>query len=353
MFAENNLFRDTLLFVGTGQCGGNIAKNFYELGYFAYFINSSLEDLNTLNVSRDLLFHIPTATGCSKNIKKAKEYGKLYHDRIISQITTKFSNIKYAFFCFSAGGGTGNGMSPILMQSLKNKMSDIKIGALVALPGKDDSLQAKHNAIQCVKTLSDLLDAGTLKNIYFLNNDAGDIMEVNQNATNRLARLFSITTENYRGLIDNSEIENVFSIPGCVNVCDIVVNDTNKQLDNLQNENIQLYPDKFICHSPKGCVKLVYSIRDENCFAKNEIQELYGVPVDFFKGYTDDFSIAYAFGMQLPYNKLQELETELLNDKNKIHSNSKFSYKLSEDIAGLETQSYDIDNTIDVLESLF
>lgn len=308
--------RDRNMFIGTGQCGGNIAREFDKLGYQAYYINSNLADLRTLGVSSDKTFHIPSAEGCNKDVQKAKEYAKLYYDQIIEILNTKYSQFKNKFFCFSLGGGTGGGISPVLIQAIATANPDANVGAIVALPDESDSVKAKENALRCLQSLSSLLDIGTLKNVYLLDNSAGDILEINADIAERLTRLFNVTKPNIRGIVDTSEIENLLSISGCVNIFDIIEGES----------NLTLSQDKFLTKSGEGCQKILYSLKDDAHLIQSELEEITGKPIDYFKGYCEDSenSIAFSFGMQMPKAKLATFERNYKEELESSRTEGKF-----------------------------
>lgn len=338
--------RDRNMFIGTGQCGGNIAKEFDNLGYQTFYINSNLGDLKTLGVSADKTFHIPSAEGCNKDVQKAKEYAKLYYDQIIEILNTKYSQFKNKFFCFSLGGGTGGGISPVLIQALATANPTANVGAIIALPDSNDSIQAKENALRCIQSLSALLDIGTLKNVYLLDNNAGDILEVNSDIADRLTRLFNVSKPHVRGTIDTSEIENLLGISGCVNVFDII-----------EGENqLTLSQDKFITKSGKGSTKILYSLRDDAHLVKAELEEITGKPKDYFKGYCDDSetSIAFAFGMPIPKARLANFEREFKEELDASTTENKFgiSFDLKSPKSKEEVVEVKPDNA-SVLASLF
>lgn len=65
------MLKDKVVFVGVGQAGGNIAKEFDSLGYKTFFINTSVEDLKVINVPDEQKYHIPYTSGCAKDRDKA------------------------------------------------------------------------------------------------------------------------------------------------------------------------------------------------------------------------------------------------------------------------------------------
>lgn len=344
MAVNKIMMRDKVMFLGVGQCGGNIAKQFYDAQYNSYFVNSNLGDLQTLGVPTRNTFHIPSADGCNKDVAKAKEYGKLYYNQIIQTIHTQFSLYKNLFVTFSAGGGTGSGLAPILIQAIATSNPSLNVGAIIVLPDKGDSIQAKENALRCIEIVGRLLEAGTLKNVYILDNNSGDMFAVNAIIFQRLTRFLDVTNNDVRGIVDVSEIENLMSISGCVNVLDM----------EATEEGLRLTSEKCICKSPKGVAKILYSIQEDTHFVRDNVEDITGKPRDYFKGYCSQEypSSVYAFGMKLPKSRLGNLEREYKEETEASRVDDSFgvSFDLS---SGQQATPKAPVNQTNILESLF
>ncbi len=81
--------RDEILFIGIGQAGGNICQLFENKKYNTLCINSSPQDLDTLNVKHKYL--ITNGDGCSKDRDFAKRLIKADFaniDALITQYST-------------------------------------------------------------------------------------------------------------------------------------------------------------------------------------------------------------------------------------------------------------------------
>ena len=319
--------KDLIMFTGVGQCGGNIAKLFFDAGYGGYFVNTSQDDLISLNVMKDMTFH--AGKGCAKVIAKALEYANAYKERIISVRYERFAQYIYNMYCLGGGGGTGCGMTPELIREEKRQNPNAVIGAIVALPASTDSKTAKQNAMHLIEQLSELLDEGLIANLYVLDNNKGSIFEVNEHIFQRLTQLFQITNSNVKGIVDTSEIENVLRIIGCVNIADL----------KPQGNTFVLSPDGFIPKSTRGCERIVYSVSDDNMFCQEHIEEVFGKPDDFFKGYSGTSnSTVFAFGMQLPKEHLIALQQEVVEEQRSAKPKAKFGFKFSSGLADVNTQ---------------
>lgn len=110
------MLKNDILFVGVGQCGGNITQELEKLNFNSYYVNSSLEDLDTIDTDISNKYHIPKTKGMAKDRQYALEV--LGSNDNLPNITNKiyenFSNCRIVYFVLSLGGGTGGTMGGIL-----------------------------------------------------------------------------------------------------------------------------------------------------------------------------------------------------------------------------------------------
>ena len=108
--------KNKIAFVAVGQAGGNIGQLFEDRGFNVLYINTSQEDLDTLEHAK-YKYHIPGGEGCNKNRRKAKQLVIDDFDRIAAEIETKIK-ADLTFVIFASGGGTGSGAGPMLIDLL-------------------------------------------------------------------------------------------------------------------------------------------------------------------------------------------------------------------------------------------
>ena len=125
-------------FIAVGQAGGNVGSLFEAAGHTVLYINTSQEDLDTLE-SVQHKYHIDGAEGSANDRNRSKELIISNWDEIEFWINEIIKE-KYIFVIFSAAGGTGSGVSPMLMEYLICNEPDRYIGAITILPDKTESL---------------------------------------------------------------------------------------------------------------------------------------------------------------------------------------------------------------------
>lgn len=214
--------KDKICFVCIGQAGGNIGELLAEKGYNVLAINTSKEDLNTLKIIPHR-YHVQDGIGCSKDRKEAKRV----LDRSITDIVDQIDNYcsEEIIYCiFSAGGGTGSGFSPDLIDALigmyvtPDGYATKKIGAITILPADSESPQARMNAYQCLEELSELEEY--MCNLFILdNNKASNLKTLNTQFVDMFSTALDVPDKHKSssGNVDTAEMIRMITTPGvCV-----------------------------------------------------------------------------------------------------------------------------------------
>lgn len=284
------MLKSKVLFVGIGQCGGNVALEFKKKGYTALFVNTSIDDLMTLPVERESIYHIPMTRGCGKNREQAKEYIRGGYERIQNLLLTEYPQFRYVYFCHSVAGGTGGGMTPVLINILARNMPGISFGAISILPYDKESLKVKHNAIMCIKELTKVK---LLKNVLLVQNEGKSKEDVNRDIAVIVDRFLTMSSPDTRGIIDLAEVEMLMNTSGFVQVINV---------DNGMGTE-----ESLLATSPMGCTYAAYILKEDTDFIQEEIEGRYGRPLDYFKGYTAAESFVMLFGLKVPRNATERL----------------------------------------------
>jgi len=197
-------------FVCVGQMGGNLGAEFDKEGYTCAFINSSDEDLSTLEVKYK--YHIPNASGCNHDREKGKMLVEEHYESMGEEILSKMRGKELVFFIFSGGGGTGSGVSPMLMEYTSQTLG-IPVGAIIAMPSVHEAPRAHRNTRQAYIEMTEYVT--NLAAVFSIDNDKGDIIKLNQ----RFAFLFNELMRvplyrDVRGNMDNAEILDMLSTRG-------------------------------------------------------------------------------------------------------------------------------------------
>ena len=95
--------------IGSGQCGGRIAKSFYDLGYKKTIaINTAITDLNPLDIPEDQKLKIGEE-GSGKNMTRGEKATKEAYQSIFDKMKDTFGKVDKIVVSVGFGGGTGAG----------------------------------------------------------------------------------------------------------------------------------------------------------------------------------------------------------------------------------------------------
>ena len=102
--------------IGSGQCGGRLAKSFFDIGYKkAIAINTAMADLKPLELPETNKIRIGSLEGSGKSMVKGGEAAEESAQSIFDKMKSVFGNVDKIIICAGFGGGTGAGSLPILI----------------------------------------------------------------------------------------------------------------------------------------------------------------------------------------------------------------------------------------------
>lgn len=316
--------KERMLFVCIGQGGGNIGQLFENKGYNCLFINTAYDDLKTLDGKHKL--HITGTFGCNRDRKKALKYLKEGYNAIVNAIESRFPQQDLIYLVFTAGGGTGSGLSPALLQLLARENSDKTYGAITVLPGMSESIKAQMNAIE---TFKDLSRVDNLRNLIVLdNNNLNDKMvsklDLNERFVSIFNLLMNISIPDERGVIDFSELETLITCKGsmylsvtprghCIGSQNGHQNIDSEKITSLSEDIINISDTNVFTPFETGtCEYLAISQGGQVDESKmkveiDELKKLVGTPIDTFIGYNDSVNFTIMAGMPHPTQRIRQI----------------------------------------------
>lgn len=303
--------KERILLVCDGQGAGNIGAELTNKGFISYFINTSIVDLNTLSDIKDeYKYHLPTATGCNKDRKKAMQYAYDYHKHISNIIDKKFATQDIVYFIFTMGGGTGSGISPLLIDYMSRKNPDKHYGAIVILPSNAEPILALSNAVDAY---NELIKIPNLKNIFMLDNNYGNKFTLNSKFVSMFDQLMCLSTPDKRGVIDEAELEHLISCKGYVlmSYIDLVSIDNRNYKDCLQES-------KIFAPTMKGCKYIALYTKDE--LSPDMLENIVGIPRDTYVGYNGKVNFMVATGMKIEEERIR-IMADICECKENIRQN--------------------------------
>ena len=143
--------------IGSGQCGGRLAKSFFDIGYKkALAINTAEADLIPLELPKNQKMLIGDFQGSGKSMIRGAQAASNSSQRILDMMRLIFGNVKKIIISVGFGGGTGAGSLSILIDLAAKYLEDIGISnphknviVVAALPTIGElktPITAKNNA---------------------------------------------------------------------------------------------------------------------------------------------------------------------------------------------------------------
>ena len=144
-------------FIGLGAAGGNMVDEASMKGYPAVAINYSQKDLDSLEHVEHQL-KLLGSEGAGKNRDEAIRLMGRNWEQTVAFVKEHLSSpsIEVIFVCFAAGGGSGSGVAPLLLDLLLSEMDEKTFVAVPILPEQSEAMVAQMNAILASEELSKL-----------------------------------------------------------------------------------------------------------------------------------------------------------------------------------------------------
>ena len=302
--------KESIGFIAIGQGGGNIGSLFEENGYNVLFMNTSGEDLETLKTSK-FKHHIKNGEGCNKDRYKAK--GLIIEDfeAISNQINDKMQE-EYIYVIFSAGGGTGSGASPMLIDLLIQNTQK-KIGAITILPDRKEPIKTFINAYECFQELEGIEN---MCSTFILDNSKADKLSINKNFVNLFNAFIEMPMyKSIRGNIDKAEIKEMLNTRGAT-----IINKIGKNTSST-SRLIQSFTDNIFAPIETDRVIKYIGISASTKIDMDSIVKEIGTCLDIFQSTNPTHTVCTLCGLSLPYTTLSEIKEKVGSHKDNITKN--------------------------------
>ncbi|MED3792352.1 cell division protein FtsZ [Niallia alba] len=222
-------------FIGLGAGGSNIADEAAKKGYDAIAINYSKSDLDSLvNIKPEHRHYLIGSEGVGKERETARTLLKNNYESVIDFVKKHLSksSVEVIVVSFSAGGGSGSGLSTILLEILSQQMPTKVFVASPILPSKSEVLINQINTLSLLEELSQI-DVCTIP----IDNET----VITRNGFLSKSKLFQITNSKFiqqldelveytdkqskNGILDKKDLKQLFSIKGIAVISKVKVLD--------------------------------------------------------------------------------------------------------------------------------
>jgi uncharacterized protein (DUF779 family) len=254
-----------------------------------------MEDLSTLAGSKHT-YHITGGEGANHDRNKAKKLVIDDYDKIAGQIDSVIGT-EMIYVIFSAGGGTGSGAGPMLIDLILGD-KDVAVGAVTVLPERAESVQSNLNAYECIKELTAIEG---MASVFFLDNETDDKFMINEAFAEAFDAAMRIpeTYTSARGNVDGAELMACLKCGGAAQIYNASTSDVAEVIEMYDSGDIYAETDA------KGLKYALY-IGDES-FNLSELYKVAGTPLDEFRGYDDNACIVLLAGMAYPAERFDSI----------------------------------------------
>lgn len=297
------MFKNSILNISFGQGAGNIGQLMEQQGILNLAINTSKQDLDTLNVKHKYL--IKNGQGCGKDRSKSKKLVINDFENILSVINNILDSntaIKHIFVGFTMGGGSGSGGGPMLAKLIANEYSNVNVCVYAVIPSKSEPFKAQYNACECYRELIKIENLGSM---FFLdNNKHENKFIINRYFVDDLMAFLKIPDED-KSSKGNIDIEEMNTILSCNLMINISVTDEN---------NHKVKPSILVDTECDGFVKYIALSNAKQNLLK-DIQASVGYPLDAFYTFNNrKINVIVLAGLSLPSSSMNEI-FDLVNQR--------------------------------------
>lgn len=266
-----------MLLIGNGKTGNKLVNEMIKKDsrYTGLFVNTAYNDMAKLEkFSDDNAFLFPSANGSGKNRNIAKEYVKGQIKSLVDTIASYPLHDTIVIFT-SADGGTGSGVTPMLIQLLhktfmmKDLNRSINLVAVIPDCNNEDKVSFE-NTIEFWNEIVAIKDE-CLNDIKLVDNSKGQTYaEINERVTDELNRAYSMNGEHDEGDIDDADAKkfNIEKGFGLVLPLDNKFRYAKEAIDSALDNSIFAIPNSYECnYLGISLVEGDFKINDvRNCF---------------------------------------------------------------------------------------
>ncbi|WEG18524.1 hypothetical protein PQ478_08580 [Alkalihalophilus pseudofirmus] len=288
-------------FIGLGQAGSSICNIASKMNFPSVAINYSEKDLlSCVNIEEENKLCLIGSEGVGKDRQQAIKLMNTNWERVTSFIEEKFSHpsIEIIFIVYSTGGGSGSGISSLVIDLLQNKMNKVFVACPI-LPSLNEVATSQLNTIEAMSDLSGL-DIAVLS----IDNEKGNATDkgetyqkINYRFINQLNQLLHYTEqESTISNLDKRDLLTLFSTQGLINISELNLVDLNHSV--VENEKwvnqalIKSWDDQiYITPEKKRLIRMGLIVDCHSSVLKSlELQQLYnqfesGEPLALYEGY--------------------------------------------------------------------
>jgi cell division GTPase FtsZ len=322
--------------LGVGQAGGNIAEIASTMGFQTALINTNQRD-GLVNTKVDRKYFVPGFNGAGQDRSIGLRAVNENYREIIDFVQRSFKNIKLLFVAFSTDGGTGSGMSPLLIDLLLDQLPGVNIGAIAIVPDRNVIAGNRINATECIEEISKI---DSLSSLFLVDNDQMRklnpqsskhqiYLSSNHQVMEAIHTVLQVTKKSsFYGNFDETDLMNILGTRGVTLISSATITDV-KTTSEVSSKIQQSWANSIFCPvESTGVIRagLIYEGPEKMAKLINvpSIFERVGEPLELFEGTyiseSDPTITTILAGMPFPTRRLLALEESLEKNKDRLQS---------------------------------
>lgn len=227
--------------VGIGQCGSNFVAELEKFSFNSFYVNSSLEDLDTIETDKKNKYHLKGLKGMAKDRNLAMKCiaSDNTAESIAYAIYDQYAFADIIYFYYSLSGGTGGTMGNVIAEVMADLFPDKIINVVAILPKSNDDIGLLANAIESLEHLKTLQKNGVITQIHLLDNNAReDIFSINKDFAICFSKFVTFDEITKTGNLDEEEKERVLIEPGMGTILEFSDDDFGNGIANASENTI-------------------------------------------------------------------------------------------------------------------
>ncbi|WP_042357382.1 cell division protein FtsZ [Bacillus rubiinfantis] len=318
--------------LGVGQAGGNLAEIAATMGYQTALINTNRRD-GLVNTRVEKKFFVPGYNGAGQDRSVGLRAVHDHYREIIDFVQHSFKNIKLLLVAFSTDGGTGSGMSPLLIDLLLDNLPGVNIGAIAVVPDRNVLAGNRINAAQCIEEISKI---ESLSSVFLVDNDQirklnpqsskhQIYLYSNQQVIKAIHHLLQVTNKSsFYGNFDETDLMNILATRGVTVIASTAITDAKTTADVAAKIQASWQNSIFCPVESQGVIRagLIYEGPEKMASLINvpAIFEKVGEPLELFEGTyiseADPTITTILAGLPFPSRRMLAIEEAI--EKNKL-----------------------------------
>lgn len=322
--------------LGVGQAGGNIAEIAATMGFQTALINTNQRD-GLVNTRVEKKYFVPGYNGAGQDRSIGVRAVNENYRELIDFVQRSFKNIKLLLVAFSTDGGTGSGMSPLLIDLLLDHLPGVDIGAIAVVPDRNVLAGNRINAAECIEEISKI---DSLSSVFLVDNDQlrklnpqsskhQIYLSSNHQVMDAINNVLQVTKKSsLYGNFDETDLMNILSTRGVTVIASTTITDAKTTAD-VASRIQQSWATSIFCPvESTGVIRagIIYEGPEKAAKLINvpAVFERVGEPLELFEGTyiseSDPTITTILAGLPFPAKRMHALEESLEKNKDRLQN---------------------------------